>query len=153
MANALYDKGREAFLTGQINWLSDTIKVALVRTPAPNASPADNEYKVNLTSHQFLSSIPVESIITTQTLIRSGAIDQAGNHDATNGIANASDITFENVVGKVGALVIYKQSSNGDRASSRLIVYLDQLNGLPYEGVGGNVKIQWDNGINKIFKL
>jgi hypothetical protein len=148
MANALYDKGREAFLKGQINWIDDTIKVALVRTPAPNASPASNEYKVNLVTHQFLSAVPLESIISTQTLIRSDA-----DGHADNGIANAADITFENVVGKVGALVIYKQSATGDRSSSRLIVYLDQLNGLPYEGVGGNVKIQWDNGINKIFKL
>jgi hypothetical protein len=148
MANALYDKGREAFLKGQINWIDDTIKVALVRTPAPNASPASNEYKVNLVTHQFLSAVPLESIISTQTLIRSDA-----DGHATNGIANAADITFEDVVGKVGALVIYKQSATGDRSSSRLIVYLDQLNGLPYEGVGGNVKIQWDNGINKIFKL
>jgi hypothetical protein len=148
MANALYDKGREAFLKGQINWIDDTIKVALVRTPAPNASPASNEYKVNLVTHQFLSAVPLESIISTQTLIRSDA-----DGHAANGIANAADITFEDVVGKVGALVIYKQSATGDRSSSRLIVYLDQLNGLPYEGVGGNVKIQWDNGINKIFKL
>lgn len=148
MSNALYDKGREAFLKGQIDWINDTIKVALVKTPGPNTSPATDQYKVNLAEHQFLSSIPVEAVITTQSLIRS----EADGH-ASNGIANASDITFENVVGNVGALVIYKQSSNGDRASSRLIVYLDQLNGLPYNGTGGNVKIQWDNGLNKIFKL
>jgi hypothetical protein len=32
MANVLYDTGREAFLKGEIDWLNDTIKVALVDT-------------------------------------------------------------------------------------------------------------------------
>lgn len=148
MANALYDKGREAFLKGQINWIDDTIKVALVKTPLPGASPATDEYKVNLTTHQFLSSVPIASVLSTETLIRSDA-----DGHATNGVANAADITFTNVTGKIGALVIYKQSSNGERTASRLIAYLDQLNGLPYEASGGDVKIQWDNGVNKIFKL
>jgi hypothetical protein len=48
VANALYDKGREAFLSGSINWSADTIKVALVDT---------GTYTVNLATHQFLSSL------------------------------------------------------------------------------------------------
>jgi hypothetical protein len=32
MANALYPKGKEAFLSGSINLTSDTIKVALIDT-------------------------------------------------------------------------------------------------------------------------
>lgn len=30
MASALYDKAREAFLNGDLDWLNDTIKVILV---------------------------------------------------------------------------------------------------------------------------
>ncbi len=30
MANALYDKGREAFLRGQIDWINDDIRVILI---------------------------------------------------------------------------------------------------------------------------
>jgi hypothetical protein len=30
MANALYDKGREKFLTGSISWTTDTIKLVFV---------------------------------------------------------------------------------------------------------------------------
>ena len=32
MANKLYDKAREAFLKGDIDWLNDTVKVVLVDT-------------------------------------------------------------------------------------------------------------------------
>lgn len=147
MANALYDKGREAFLKAQINWIDDTIKVALVRVPRPGTTPLQDEYKVNLATHEFLSSVPTEAVISTQVLVRDPQTA------ATNGVADGNDITFENVVGKVGALVIYKQSPTFTRESSRLIAYLDSISGLPYNGTGGNVKIKWDDANNKIFKL
>jgi len=145
MANALYDKGREAFLKAQINWIDDVIKVALVQTPS---SSNNSGYKVDLTSHKFLSSVPADSIIDTKILER-------GSSDADNGVANGSNVTFENVpLGKVvGAIIIYKQSQTADAGASQLIAYLDQLNGLPYQANGSNIQINWDNGINKIFKL
>lgn len=150
MANALYDKGREAFLKGQINWIDDTIKVALVKIPSTGAAQSSDgsDYKVNIATHQFLSSVPVNAVLATETLIRSDA-----DGHALNGIANAADLTFTNVTGKVGALIIYKQSTNGERSSSQLIAYLDTLNGLPYDKPNSDIKIQWDNGANKIFKL
>ena len=45
MANALYDKGREAFLNGGINWLSDDIRVILTDA---------SDYTVSLATHQNL---------------------------------------------------------------------------------------------------
>jgi hypothetical protein len=42
MATALYDTGRKAFADGDIDLLSDTIKVTLIDT---------NDYTVNLTTH------------------------------------------------------------------------------------------------------
>ena len=32
MANALYGKGRQKFLEGNINWLEDTVRAALIDT-------------------------------------------------------------------------------------------------------------------------
>lgn len=150
MPNALYDKGREAFLKGQINWIADTIKVALVKTTV-STTPSTTEYKAVLSgdqSHQYLSSVPVDSIIATQTLIRDPLTA------TLNGVADGNDITFENIPAgvNVGAIIIYQQSSTFDRGSSRLIAYLDDMGGLPHSS-GGNLKIQWDNGSNKIFKL
>lgn len=56
MANALYDKGRQRFLEGQFNWLTDTIKVLMVDTGA---------YTANLASHEFLSDVASSARITT----------------------------------------------------------------------------------------
>ena len=55
MANTLYDAAREAFLTGQINWLEDTIKVMLVRSAGYNCEPA---------THVNLSDIPTSARAT-----------------------------------------------------------------------------------------
>ena len=47
MANALYTKAKEKILSGAINFVDDTIKVALVK----------NTYPQNLTNDEFFSAI------------------------------------------------------------------------------------------------
>jgi hypothetical protein len=47
--NALYAKGRQKFLEGEIHWLSDTIKAQMIDTA---------DYTVNLDTHESLSDIP-----------------------------------------------------------------------------------------------
>lgn len=133
MANALYDKGREGFLDGSIDWDTDTIKVALVDT---------GTYTVNLSTHDFLDD--VSGIVgTAQTL---------GTKTVTAGVADAADVTFTSVTGNsVEALVIYKDT--GSAATSRLIAYIDTATGLPVTPNGGNITVAWDSGANKIFKL
>jgi hypothetical protein len=135
MANALYDKGRQKFLEGAINWLTDTIKVLLVDTGL---------YTVNLATHEFLSDIPAGARVgTAQTL---------ASKTSTAGVADAADVTFNTVTGNsVEALVIYKDT--GVEASSPLIAYIDTATGLPIAPNGGNINVVWDNGANKIFKL
>lgn len=134
MANALYDKGREAFLTAGINWTSDTIKVSLVDT---------DDYTVNLATHDFYDDIPSGAIVATATL---------GTKTATAGIADAADATFTAVSGDVSeALVIWKDT--GTPSTSTLIAYIDTATGLPVTPNGGDITIVWDNGANKIFKL
>ena len=135
MANALYDKGREGYLNGTLNWLTDDVRCILINVGA---------YTVNLTTDQFLSDVPggarvsVSGALTTKT--------------ATAGVADADDVTFSLVTGAtVSAVVIYKHT--GVDATARLIAYLDTMTGVPFTPSGGNVAIQWDNGPNKIFKL
>jgi hypothetical protein len=133
MANALYDKGREAFLTGAINWTADTIKIALIDT---------GTYTVNLATHQFLTSL-TGVVSTAQTL---------GTKTATDGVADAADVTFPTVTGtSVEALVIYKDT--GTAGTSALIAYIDTGTGLPVTPNGGDIIVVFDNGANKIFKL
>ena len=135
MANALFDFGREGYLNGNLNWLSDDVRAILVDTGL---------YTVNLTTDQFLTviaggaRISVSGSLTTKT--------------ATAGVADADDVSFTAVTGAtVEAIVLYRHT--GVDATSRLIAYIDTATGLPFLPSGGNVAIQWDNGSNKIFKL
>lgn len=135
MANALYDKAREGYLNGNLNWLTDDVRAILI--------DADT-YTVNLATHQFLTDVPggsrisVSGTLTTKT--------------ATAGVADADDVSFSLVSGaSVEAILLYKHT--GTDSTARLIAYLDTATGLPFTPSGGNVAIQWDNGANRIFKL
>lgn len=135
MANALYDKGREGFLDGSIDWDTHTIKAVLVDTGA---------YTVDLAAHDNLDDIPSGARIST-----SGAL---ASKTVTNGVADAADVTFTAVSGAtVEAVVIYKDT--GTESTSRLIAYIDTATGLPLTPNGADVNVVWDNGANKIFKL
>ena len=135
MANALYDKARERFLTGQFNWSTDSIKAVLVDTGA---------YTVSLTSHEFLSDISSSARVSN-----SGAFT---GKTTTGGAADANDITFSSVSGpSIEAIVIY--CDTGTEATSPLIAFIDTATGLPITPNGGDIIVTWDNGANKIFKL
>lgn len=134
MANALYNKGREKFLTSSVSWSADTIKVALVDTGV---------YTPNLTTDEFYTSISAAVVGTPQTL---------GTKTTTDGVADAADVTFTAVTGaSCEAIVIYKDT--GVAGTSPLIAYIDTATNLPVTPNGGNISITWDNGTNKIFKL
>ena len=134
MANALYSKGKEKILSAAVNFVTDTIKVMLVK----------NTYPQNLASDEFLSSVEAYRLNTDQTLaaksVASGAFD-AG--DVTFAAVTAGD-TSEGVV-------IYKDT--GSAATSPLIAYIDVITGFPLATNGGDITIQWDNGAYKIFSL
>jgi len=135
MANALYGKGREAFLAGDIDWINDDIKCVLVDT---------DTYTVSIDVDEFLDDISAGNRVAT-----------SGNFTsltATLGVADAANITFSSVTGDVSeALVIYKDS--GVEATSNLLAYIDTATGLPVTPNGGDITITWDSGANKIFKL
>ena len=134
MANALYTKGKQALLTGGVNWTSDTIKCVLVDSA---------DYTVNLSTHDNLDDVP--SIARTATGTLSGK-------SATDGIADAADLTLTAVTGDPSeALVIYKDT--GTESTSTLIAYIDTATGLPVTPNGGDITIAWDNGASKIFAL
>ena len=134
MSNALYDKGRNAFLDGNIDWTSDTIKAILIDT---------DDYTVNLATDDFLDDVPGASRVATATLAGKAAVD---------GVADASDTVFSSVTGDVSeAIVVYKDT--GTEATSALIAYIDSATGLPVTPNGGDITVQWDSGANKIFKL
>jgi hypothetical protein len=136
MANILYDLGRQAFLEGDIDYITDTIKVALVRST----------YTPNVATHQYYSDLtPGTHVVgTPQTLT---------SKSSTAGVANASSVTFSSVTGgsTVSYLVLYKDT--GVNSTSPLIALIDTATGLPVSTNGGDITISWDTGSNKIFKL
>jgi hypothetical protein len=136
MANALYDKGREAFLAGDIDWLVDVIRVQAVDAAS---------YTVSLTTHQFLSDVPGGA--------RIGSPVSLGTKTATNGVADAADVSITGLVSAptIEALVIYKDT--GTAATSALIAYIDTATGLPTPAGATQLDIVWDAGTNRIFKL
>lgn len=135
MANGLYDKGREKFLTASINWSSDTIKVYLIDSGA---------YTVNLSTHEFLSEVAGGSRIAGPVTL--------GSKTTTGGAADAGDATFSAVSGtSIEAILIVKDT--GAEGTSPLIAWIDTATGLPITPNGGDIIVQWDNGTNKIFKL
>jgi hypothetical protein len=135
MANALYDKGRESFLKGEILWNTDNIKVYLIDAA---------DYTVNLSTDQFASDIAGAAKVATSGNLASKT--------TTAGVADAADITFTAVTGDPSeALVIWQDT--GTQSTSRLIAYIDSATGLPVTPNGGDITVAWDNGSNKIFKL
>lgn len=136
MANALYGKGRQAFLDGDIDWAADTIQAILVDTGA---------YSVAIDTHEFLSDIPGGA--------RIGSPQTLTSKTSTLGVADAANISFTSLVGapSIEALVIFK--STGTEGTSRLIVYIDTATGLPVASGATQVDVAWSDGANRIFKL
>jgi hypothetical protein len=136
MANALYDKGREGFLDGSIDWDTDTIKAVLVDTAI---------YAVNLATDTFRSSVTAGEVGAAYAAFTTKTV--------TAGVADADDLTQAGITGATcEALVIFKDT--GVAATSRLIAYIDTATGLPTPVLAGTtVNVAWDNGANKIFKL
>lgn len=137
MANTLYDKARQRFLEGQINWNTDTIKAMLIDTGA---------YTANFSSHEFLSDVGTSARISgTVGLTLTGK-------STTGGAADAGDVTFTSVSGpSIEAILLYKDT--GAESTSPLIAFIDTGTGLPITPNGGDIIVTWDNGPNKIFKV
>lgn len=135
MANALYDKGREGFLDGSIDWDTDTIKAVLVDAA---------DYTLNLATHDNLDDIPAGARVAT-----SGAL---ASKTVTAGVADAADLTISSVSGDPFEYIILFKDT-GVEATSRLIGCIDTATGLPCTPNGGDIILQWDSGANKIFKL
>lgn len=135
MANALYGLGRQAFLSGDADWLGDDIRVLLVDLA---------DYTPLIDTDEFLSDVPAPARVHVSTALLSKT--------AALGVANAAGITLVSVTGDPSeALVLYQHT--GVDATSRLLVFMDNATGLPITPDGNNIVIVWNAGATKIFKL
>ena len=134
MANVLYDKGREGFLDGTIDWDTGDIRVCLVLS----------SYSFSA-DHQFMSSI---------TSVDNGRSAALTAKTVTDGVADAADTSLVATAATASkALAIFQHT--GSDATARLIANIDTpTSGLPFTpSAGQTVNIVWDNGASKIFKL
>ena len=134
MANVFFTKGKEKILSADIDWVTDTIKVMLVK----------NTYPQNLSTDEFLDDVEAYRLNTDQTL---------SGKSITNGIFDAGDATWTAVTAgdTSEGVVIYKDT--GSAATSPVLIYIDSITGFPLATNGGDITAAWDNGANKIFSL
>lgn len=135
MANALYDKGREGFLDGSIDWDTNNIKLVLI-------DEADDT--IDLAVDDNLDDRAVASRVATS--------GNFAGKTVTNGVADADDVVLASVSGDPSESIdIYKDT--GTESTSRLICNIDTATGLPITPNGADITVQWDAGANRIFKL
>jgi hypothetical protein len=135
MANALYDKGRQGFLDGSIDWDTDDIRIILLDEDddAPNLATDDN-----LDDVVAGARVAVSSSLAGKTV--------------TDGVADANDVVLTAVSGdQFESITGYKHT--GTESTSRLIFNHDTGTGFPTTPNGADITVQWDSGANKIFKL
>jgi hypothetical protein len=132
LPNTLFDKGREAFLCGDIRWMKDTIRAALC-SAMPDAK-----------KDEYLTDV--------KTVLVSGPLT---GKTKDNGVAGAGSTIFPNAAGEKSVAAVLFQDT-GNPASSRLIALIDTLgSGKDFSIVpnGADIQINWANGANRIFKL
>lgn len=122
MASGWWPKGAEAVLNKEIDWNSDTIKVALLASSYSYSA-----------AHDFYDDIAASVVGTPQTL---SGVTIAG------GVVDATDALFAGLTGgEVGALAIYKDT--GVAGTSPLLLHLDDYAGLPFTPDGSDLPIVW----------
>ena len=135
MANSLYDRGRQGFLAGEIDWDANDIRLILI-------DEADDT--IDLAVDEDLADRAAGARVATSSAF--------GTKTTTAGVADAADVTLTSVAGDVSESIdIYQHT--GTESTSLLIANVDTATGLPVTPNGGNITVQWDSGANKIFKL
>ncbi len=134
MANALFDKGREGYLAGDLDWDGDNIKIVLVDHGVDTPVVATDEDLADITT----------GVVATSANL--------GTKTVTAGQADAADVTFSTVSGaSCESIVGYHDS--GVEATSRLSFFIDTATGLPVTPNGGDITVQWSAAPSYIFKL
>lgn len=136
MATFLYDTGRNAFLTGDIDWDSDDIRAIFVDAA---------DYTVNQATDEFLQDIAAGARVGVSAA-------SIASKSSAAGVADAADHTIAAVSGdQFEAIVLYKHT--GVESTAQLIAYIDNYSGLPATPNGSDITVAWPNDANKIFKL
>ena len=136
MANAIYDKYKEALLSGSSDSALSTSNVVV--------SLLNSDVEVYTSTDQFYSDVTTAN----------GVIATVALQDITvsDGVFDANNVTFESVSEQTECEALLFWIDTGNTATSRLIAYMDtNIDGLPITPDGSNVDITWST--DGIFKL
>ena len=132
MANTLFPKGAEKFLSGAIDLTTATIKACIV--------PSSYSYDAN---DEFLSDLGT-TLGTAQTV---------GSKTVTGGVFDCADITWPTVAAGSTAKAVVYYKDTGSAATSPVLYYQDTITGWPLATNGGDIQVQQDAGAYKVFTL
>lgn len=137
MSTFMYDKGRENFAKGQVDWTTGDIRLVFVDTTL---------YTVNAATDATLADIAAGARVATSA---------AGltSPTATLGVMDAADHTINSVSGAQFAAIVVIKYDSVTPDNSLLLFYIDNYSGLPATPNGGNITVAFPNDTNKICKL
>lgn len=128
MTNAMYPLGLKAILDGDVDLLTDNIKVVLL----------DAGYTYSA-AHDFLDDIAGAAVVATSGNLASKT--------TTAGVFDAADVTFVALTGDdVVAYVVYKDT--GSSATSQLLCYVDtaaDTSAILVEPDGTDFTLRWNS--------
>lgn len=128
MAKVVYEKARTAFMKGEIDMLTDNIKVSLI-------DAADYTFSQ---THEFWDDVAVAARVATSGNLGTKTVTDPGTFDA-------ADVTLSSVTGDVSeALILWKDTAT--ESTSPLLMYDDAASGLPITPNGQDINITWDAG-------
>ena len=132
MASLIYNSYKDKLIEGNIAYLTDTIKVALVTS----------SYTPDQDSHDFFDDVTNEVVGTGYTAGGATLGSKTSTQDNTNnrGVADAADTTWSASTLTARGAVIYK--STGVASTSPLMAYIDF--GQNYVTSGGTFQINWN---------
>lgn len=137
MANFIYSKAKEAILKGQVNVVSNALRILLIDK---------NIYTPNQSSDNYVSQISPSAIKQRSTNLN--------NVTCLLGVVDADDVIMSDYDGSpFDAVILYKVGSSD--SDSLLLFFIDTATGLPFPGSSSTspVTIVWDNGPNKIISI
>lgn len=135
MANAIYTKAKQKFLSAEIDLENEAIMVLLV----------NGDYTPNLSTDEHLDDIDAGARVELPVEITGKSV--------TNGVFDGTDTTFvaPDPDNAVTAVVLYQEGAG--EATSPLIAYIDTGIGFPTTTNGSDIIVRWDNGTNKILRV
>jgi len=141
MANAWYPFGKAEIMRGNVDLLSDDIRVIFIDGADETYSSAD----------QDLADIGAGAMVgASGGSAGSDGVALASKTISDTGVFDAADTTITSVTGDTfEGMIIYKWS--GSAATSPLLMWIDTGTGLIQTPDGGNINITWNgSGIGQL---